>query len=111
MLDADEKDNQGRAFAARSVFISGPDKTLKLSLLYPSSVGRNFDEILRVCDALQLAAKFPIATPANWKGRQEEVMISPRVTDEEAKEKFPNYRVIQVKSGKAYIRKTMVPEE
>lgn len=109
MLDPDEKDDSGKAFAARCVFIVGPDCTLKLSILYPSSTGRNFDELLRVIDSLQLAAKLPVATPANWH-QGEEVMIAPRVSDEEADKLFPGYRTIQVKSGKAYIRKTKVPE-
>ncbi|PSC74889.1 glutathione peroxidase [Micractinium conductrix] len=110
MLDPDEKDTSGKAFAARCVFIIGPDATLKLSLLYPSSTGRNFDELLRVIDSLLLASKYPIATPANWH-QGEEVMIAPSVSDEEAKKLFPDFRTIQVKSGKAYIRKTMLPED
>ncbi|GAB4816801.1 hypothetical protein N2152v2_003847 [Parachlorella kessleri] len=100
MLDPDEKDDQGRSFAARAVFIVGPDKTLKLSLLY----------IIRVVDSLQLADKYPLATPANWK-QGEEVMISPKVSEEEAHKLFPDYRTISVQSGKLYIRKTKVPEE
>lgn len=108
MLDADEKDKEGRAFAARAVFIIGPDKTLKLSILYPSSTGRSFPEIVRVIDSLQLAARLPVATPADWR-QGDEFMIAPRVSDEEAKKLFPDYRVIQVKSGKAYVRKAKIP--
>lgn len=73
----------------RSVFVIGPDKKLKLSLTYPASTGRNFDEILRVIDSLQLTAKHQVATPANWKNG-EDVIIVPSVTDEQAKEKFPD---------------------
>lgn len=108
MLDANEADEQGKRFAGRAAFIIGPDKRLKLSLLYPASTGRSFGELLRVIDSLQLAEKFPVATPAEWK-QGEEVMILPKVSEQEAKEKFPEHRVIQVKSGKAYVRKTKVP--
>lgn len=110
MLDADEKDKDGRAFAARAVFIIGPDKRMKLSILYPSSTGRSFPEILRVIDSLQLAAKGPVATPADWQPG-EEVMIAPSVSDEDAKKMFPDYRVIQVASGKAYVRKTKIHQD
>jgi thioredoxin-dependent peroxiredoxin len=72
----------------RSVFVVGPDKKLKLSLTYPASTGRNFDEILRVIDSLQLTAKHSVATPANWKNG-DDVIIVPSVSDEAAKEKFP----------------------
>lgn len=73
----------------RSVFVIGPDKKIKLILTYPMSTGRNFDEILRVVDSLQLTAQHQVATPANWtKGN--EVIIVPAVSDEAAKEKFPN---------------------
>ena len=72
----------------RSVFVIGPDNTLKLSLTYPASTGRNFDEIIRVLDSLQLTAKFSVATPANWENGQD-VIIGAAVSDEEAKEKFP----------------------
>ena len=73
----------------RSVFVIGPDKKIKLILTYPASTGRNFDEILRVIDSLQLTANFKVATPANWK-RGEEVIISGTVSDEDAKKLFPN---------------------
>ena len=72
----------------RSVFVVGPDNKLKLQLTYPASTGRNFDEILRVIDSLQLTAKHSVATPANWTNGGE-VIIGAAVTDEQAKEKFP----------------------
>jgi alkyl hydroperoxide reductase subunit AhpC len=72
----------------RSVFVIGPDKKVKLSITYPASTGRNFDEILRVIDSLQLTAKHSVATPVNWKNG-EDVIIVPAVSDEAAKEKFP----------------------
>ena len=73
----------------RSVFVIGPDKKIKLILTYPASAGRNFDEILRVIDSLQLTANFKVATPANWK-RGEDVIIAGTVSDEDAKKLFPN---------------------
>ena len=72
----------------RSVFLIGPDKKVKLSLTYPMSTGRNFDEVLRVLDSCQLTAKHKVATPVNWK-QGEDVIIVPAVSDDEAKEKFP----------------------
>jgi alkyl hydroperoxide reductase subunit AhpC len=73
----------------RNVYVIGPDKQIKLMLTYPMATGRNFDEILRVIDSLQLTANHQVATPANWK-HGEEVIIVPAVTDEAAKEKYPN---------------------
>ena len=72
----------------RSVFVIGPDKKIKLMLTYPMTTGRNFDEILRVLDSMQLTAKHKVSTPANWK-QGEDVIISGSVTDEEAKTLFP----------------------
>jgi len=76
-------------FTVRSVFVIGPDKKLKLMLTYPASTGRNFDELLRVIDSLQLTAKHKVATPADWKNG-EDVIIVPSVSDDEAKKAFPN---------------------
>jgi alkyl hydroperoxide reductase subunit AhpC len=73
----------------RSVFVIGPDKKVKLMITYPASTGRNFDEVLRVIDSLQLTSKHQVATPANWK-QGEDVIIVPSVTNEEAKEKYPD---------------------
>ncbi len=80
--------NASDTMTVRSVFVIGPDKKLKLSLTYPASTGRNFEEILRVIDSLQLTAKFSVATPSDWKNG-EDVIIVPSVSDEAAKEKFP----------------------
>jgi thioredoxin-dependent peroxiredoxin len=93
MLPSDEKGtSEGRTAATnqtvRSVFIIGPDKRIKLTLSYPMTTGRNFDELLRVLDSLQLTANHKVATPANWK-HGEDVIILASVTDAEAKEKFP----------------------
>src|SRR5580704_4454558 len=93
MLPAEEAGtSDGRTAAAnatvRSVFIIGPDKKIKLMLTYPMTTGRNFDEILRVLDSMQLTAGYRVATPVNWKSG-EDVIIVPAVSDDEAKEKFP----------------------
>ena len=72
----------------RSVFLIGPDKKIKMSLTYPMSTGRNFDEVLRVLDSCQLTATYQVATPVNWK-QGEDVIIVPAVSDEDAKAKFP----------------------
>jgi alkyl hydroperoxide reductase subunit AhpC len=74
--------------AVRTVFVVGPDKKIKLMLSYPMSTGRNFDEVLRVLDSMQLTAKHKVATPANWKSG-DDVIILPSVSDEEAKKKYP----------------------
>jgi thioredoxin-dependent peroxiredoxin len=81
--------NANDTLTVRSVFVVGPDKKVKLIITYPASTGRNFDEILRVIDSLQLTSKFSVATPVNWK-HGDDVIIGAAVTDEQAKEKFPN---------------------
>jgi alkyl hydroperoxide reductase subunit AhpC len=81
--------NASDTLTVRSVFIIGPDKKIKLTLTYPASTGRNFDEVLRVIDSLQLTSKHQVATPVNWK-HGEDVIIVPSVSDEDAKKKYPN---------------------
>ena len=90
----------------RSVFVIGPDKKVKLTLTYPASTGRNFDEILRVIDSLQLTANYSVATPANWQDG-EDCIVVPAVTDEEAKEKFPK----GFEALKPYLRVTPQPNK
>ena len=97
--------NADNTLTVRSVFVIGPDKTIKLMLTYPASTGRNFDEILRVVDSLQLTAKHSLATPVNWRPG-EDVIISPTVTDEEAAERFPGYTAV-----KPYLRVIQQPAE
>ena len=80
--------NTSESFTVRSVFVIGPDKKVKLTITYPMSTGRNFDEILRVIDSVQLTAKYNVATPANWTPGGD-CIIPPAVSDEQAKEKFP----------------------
>ena len=93
MLPADAGDtSEGRTPAlnatVRNVFVVGPDKKIKMILIYPMTTGRNFDEVLRVIDSLQLTAKHKVATPANWK-QGGDVILTAALTDEEAKTKFP----------------------
>jgi alkyl hydroperoxide reductase subunit AhpC len=80
----------------RTVFVVGPDKKLKLNLTYPASTGRNFDEILRVIDSLQLTAKYSVATPADWK-HGEDCVVAPAIKTEEIAAKFPNKKYTEVK--------------
>ena len=110
MLPADTAGtSEGRTPAdnatVRSVFIIGPDKQIKLILTYPMSTGRNFDEILRVLDSMQLTAKHKVATPVNWQ-KGEDVIIVPALNDEAAKEKFPG----GWKTMKPYLRVVPQPE-
>jgi len=105
MVDPDEKDAQGMPLTCRAVFVIGPDAKLKLSILYPATTGRNFDEILRVIDSLQLTATTKVATPVDWKAGGE-AMVVPSLSADEAKKMFPNHTVKQVPSGKSYLRFT-----
>lgn len=97
--------NASATATVRSVYVIGPDKTVKLIITYPASTGRNFDELLRVIDSLQLTAYHKVATPANWK-KGEEVVITPAVSNEEAKELFPK----GFKEIKSYLRMTPQPD-
>jgi alkyl hydroperoxide reductase subunit AhpC len=104
MLPADAGDTcTGRTAATnatvRTVFMIGPDKKIKLMLSYPMSTGRNFDEVLRVLDSMQLTSKHKVATPVNWK-QGDDVIILPAVSDDEAKQKFPG----GWKAPKTYLR-------
>lgn len=96
--------NASEKATVRSVFIIGPDKKVKLTLTYPASTGRNFQELLRVIDSLQLTAQYSVATPADWKNG-EDVIITPAVPNEGIEEKFPK----GVKYVKPYLRVTPQP--
>ncbi len=96
--------NANDTMTVRSVFVIGPDKKIKLMITYPASTGRNFDEILRVLDSLQLTARHQVATPVNWK-HGEDVIIVPSLSDEEAKQKFPS----GWKALKPYLRSVPQP--
>lgn len=96
--------NASDKFTVRSVFVVGPDKKIKLVLTYPASTGRNFDEILRVIDSLQLTANYSVATPANWK-HGEDVVIAPAIKDEDIPAKFPKGHT----RIKPYLRTTPQP--
>jgi alkyl hydroperoxide reductase subunit AhpC len=98
--------NASETFTVRSVFIIGPDKKIKLTLTYPASTGRNFFEILRVIDSLQLTANYSVATPANWEDGQD-VVVSPAIKTEDIDAKFPKgYKLI-----KPYLRTTPQPNK
>jgi alkyl hydroperoxide reductase subunit AhpC len=98
--------NASETTTVRSVFVIGPDNKVKLMITYPASTGRNFDEILRVIDSLQLTANYSVATPVNWK-QGEDVIIVPAVSDEDAKAKFPK----GWKTLKPYLRVTPQPDK
>jgi thioredoxin-dependent peroxiredoxin len=98
--------NANTTTTVRSVFIIGPDKKVKLIITYPASTGRNFQEILRVLDSLQLTAEYQVATPVNWK-EGEDVIITTAVSDEEAKDKFPK----GFTAVKPYLRFTPQPNK
>ena len=110
MLAADAGDtSEGRTAATnatvRTVFVVGPDKKIKLMLVYPMTTGRNFDEVLRVIDSMQLTAKHQVATPVNWQPGND-VIIVPSVTDEQARAKYPGgFKVI-----KPYLRTVAQPK-
>ena len=98
--------NANDTLTVRSVFVVGPDKKVKLTITYPASTGRNFDEILRVIDSLQLTAQYSVATPADWKDG-EDVIITTAVSDEDAKTKFPK----GFEAKKPYLRVTPQPNK
>lgn len=109
MLAAEEGDScEGRTPAhnapVRTVYVIGPDKKIKLTISYPMSTGRNFDEIIRVLDSCQLTAKHPVSTPANWKPG-EDVIIAGSVSNEQAEKQFPGYRTV-----KPYLRTAPQPK-
>jgi thioredoxin-dependent peroxiredoxin len=109
MLPAEEGDScEGRTPAnnapVRTVFVIGPDKKIKLTLAYPMTTGRNFDEILRVLDSIALTSKHPVATPANWKPG-DDVIITGAVSNDDAAVKFPGYTTV-----KPYLRTTAQPK-
>ncbi|GBP72472.1 Peroxiredoxin-6 [Eumeta japonica] len=110
MIDKDELDASGIALTARAVFIVDHNKKFRLSLLYPATTGRNFNEILRVIDSLHLTEKSKVATPVDWK-QGEECMVLPTVRDDEIESLFPEgVKTIDMPSGKKYLRKTICSE-
>lgn len=98
--------NASDTLTVRSVFVIGPDKRVKLTITYPASTGRNFEEILRVIDSLQLTANYKVATPVNWRDG-DDCIIVPALSDEEAKERFPK----GWKALKSYLRVTPQPNK
>ncbi|KAK0404923.1 hypothetical protein QR680_017702 [Steinernema hermaphroditum] len=108
MLDPDEKDASGSPVTARAVFVIDPSKRMKLKILYPATTGRNFDEILRVVDSLQLTAAKKVATPVDWK-QGDKCMVIPTLSEDEAAKLFGDQiEAVELPSGKKYIRKTQV---
>lgn len=97
--------NASETFTVRSLFIVDPDRKIKLMITYPASTGRNFDEVLRVIDSLQLAARHSVVTPADWKPG-EEVIVAPALSDEEAKHRFPS----GIRTARPYLRYTDQPD-
>ena len=95
--------NASDTFTVRSVFVIGADNKVKLTLTYPASTGRNFQELLRVIDSLQLTAKHSVATPADWH-QGDEVIIVPALSDEDARKRFPGFV-----AKKPYLRVTPQP--
>ena len=98
--------NASDTTTVRSVFVLGPDKKVKLTLTYPQSTGRDFDEILRVIDSLQLTAGYQVSTPVNWR-QGDDVIIIPAVSEEEARERFPG----GWKALKPYLRLVPQPQD
>ena len=96
--------NANDTLTVRSVFVIGPDKKIKLTLTYPAATGRNFNEILRALDSLQLTAKHQVATPADWN-QGEDVIITAAVSNEDAEQRFPGYKTV-----KPYLRTTPQPQ-
>lgn len=97
--------NASETFTVRSLFIIGPDKKVKLTITYPASTGRNFTEVLRVIDSLQLSADFPIATPADWK-QGDDVIVANSISTEDAEKKFNK----EIRVVKPYLRYTKQPK-
>ncbi|QDZ19816.1 peroxiredoxin [Chloropicon primus] len=109
MLDPEEKDKEGMPMTCRAVFVIKPDKTLALSILYPATTGRNFQEVLRAIDSLQLTAKHSVATPADWCSGKD-CMVVPTLSDEDASAKFEHgFTKLSVPSNKGYLRVTKDP--
>ncbi|CAG9558127.1 unnamed protein product [Danaus chrysippus] len=110
MVDKDELDQKGMPLTARAVFIVDVNKKFRLSLLYPATTGRNFDEILRVIDSLQLTDKAKVATPVNWK-MGDDCMVLPTIPQDQVTKFFPKgVTVVPLPSGKNYLRKTECPK-
>jgi len=106
MVDPDQKDSDGFEMPSRALHVIGPDKRIKLSILYPATTGRNMDEVLRVIDSLQKTAKYKVATPVNWMPG-DKVVISPSVSNEDAVKMFPQgFETVDLPSKKEYLRLT-----
>jgi len=103
-VDATNVDAKGQPFTVRTVFVIDPKKIIRLTISYPAQTGRNFDEILRVIDSLQLGDKYKVTTPVNWK-KGDDVIVHPGVSNEQAETLFPGFKTI-----KPYLRTTEYPK-
>jgi len=108
MLDPDMTDVEGNLLPARTLFIIDPDKKLRLAIIYPATTGRNFDEVLRVLDSLQVTSARQVATPAHWQSG-EACMLFPSMSSKEARVQFKDVEKIDLPSGKSYLRLTPQP--
>merc|ERR1719221_75267 len=108
MLDPEEKDTAGVPLPARALIVIGSDKKVKLSILYPATTGRNFDEVIRVVDSLLLTTNIGLATPVDWK-QGERCIVAPVVSTEDAKTRFNNLVIEELPSKKEYLRTVDCP--
>jgi len=109
MLDPEEIDAQGTPLPARALVVIGPEKTVKLSILYPATTGRNFDEIIRVVDSLHLTAGSGLATPADWR-QGDRCIVDPKISTEDAEARFQDLVIEELPSGKQYLRHVECPQ-
>ncbi|KAJ1348996.1 C-terminal domain of 1-Cys peroxiredoxin [Parelaphostrongylus tenuis] len=110
MLDPAEKNSAGMALTARAVFIIDPTKKLRAQILYPATTGRDFNEILRVIDSLQLTGRLPVATPEGWKNVKDACMVEPNVAMSKAEALFGEVDTVPLPSGKPYLRRVHIKE-
>ncbi|XP_017769865.1 PREDICTED: peroxiredoxin-6-like [Nicrophorus vespilloides] len=103
MLDKKHSMPDGSPLMGRAVFLISPERILRLSLIYPATTGRNFNEIIRSIDAIQLAEKLPVATPVDWKSG-DSIMIHPGLPEDKTREMFPETKTVNLPSGKTYMR-------
>merc|ERR1712232_754950 len=110
MLDPDEVTSSGVPLPARALILIGPDKKVKFSILYPATTGRNFDEVIRAIDSVQITAGTGgLATPVDWR-QGERVIVGPAISTEDAQARFQNFAIEQLPSGKPYLRSVDCPD-
>jgi len=109
MLDPEELDSSGLALPARALVVIGPDKRVKLSILYPATTGRNFVEVLRVLDSMRLTTDLKLATPVDWRPG-DRCVVAPQVSTEDARKSYQNLEVKSLPSGRGYLRYVDPPD-